>query len=406
MYKIKITALLLFLTCGAFAQTDFKNNVYRRTSKVIEKDFPKINPFKDQQLVHSKLLFSVYELQCIGAYKNSLSKYELAGAPHFSFFDSVNNYKTASGYYPLDAKKYILEKAKNNPLIILNENHDQPLHRIFAASLLKELYDEGFRYFAVEALTSDSSLNRKQKPALNDGYYTAEPQFANLLKLAAEIGYTFVAYEATDRELKRRDYYEALHIKEKTLDKDPVAKVFIYCGFEHNDESIVADSLSMMAAWLKVITGIDPLTIDQAFLTEGSNRDCEHTSYSFLQADESAVFIDKKDSSTSFVPFDKTTKCDVYVYHPRSVFKNNRPTWFATNGKQEFFLNNKDVHIVYPLLVMAYETCENANVNIPTDAIELKNANSITPLFLKKGSYKLLLRNDLKQEQFISIQVN
>ncbi|MCW3083149.1 MAG: hypothetical protein JWP12_515 [Bacteroidetes bacterium] len=404
MHKIKLMVVLLFLTGGVFSQTDFKNKVYRRTSKVIEKDFPKPNPFNEGQLLRTKLLFSVYELQCIGAYKNSLSKFDQAGSPHFSFFDSVNNYKTAMDYDPLDAKKYILEKAKNNQFVIINENHDQPMHRIFAASLLKELYDEGYHYFAVEALTSDSSLNQKQKPTFDDGYYTTEPQFANMLKLASEIGYTFVAYEATnEQELKKRDYYQALHIKEKTVDKDPTAKVFIYCGFEHNDETVAADSLSMMAAWLKLITRIDPLTVDQVFLTEGSNRDCEHTSYSFLHADKDAVFVNKKDSTTSFVPFDKTTACDVYVYHPRSVFKNNRPAWLATNGRQEFFLNKKNIHIAYPLLVMAYERNENVNLNIPTDAIELKNASAVIPLYLKEGDYKLVLRNDLKQEQVIMI---
>lgn len=403
MKNINRIILILIYATAAYSQPEFKNNVYSRTSKLIEKDFQPATVYNDSKIVHSKLLFSTYELLCIGEYNNSISKFDKMGTSHFSFIDSINHYKEISDYFALPAKYLILQQAKSTHIVIINENHNQPLHRIFAKSLLKDLYAQGYHYLAIEALISDTSLNKKNRPTLNTGYYTIEPQFSNMLKEAMDIGYTFISYDVFN---KKREYYQALNIKEKVFDKDTSAKVFIYCGFDHVSEKIEPDSSFMMAGWLKLLTKINPLTIDQVCLTEHSSKDFEKTSYSLLNARSSSVFVNKKDSTHTFIPFDAEAQCDMYVYHPKTIFKNKRPNWLTENNEShEYKIPTDSIHIKYRLLVMAYSKDEKIDVNIPTDAIELQNAKDIKPLNLKAGSYRLLLRNDLKQMQIIDAEI-
>ena len=408
LYKLMCITLLLLLQLSGmqlYAQTEFKKNVYHRTSAVIKKDFPKSGGYENKALVHEKLLFSIYELLCIGDYKGSLSRYDSIFAPGFSFLDSLNHYKDADDYFPVSAQKYILEQARSARVLIINENHDQPQHRLFTETLLSGLYEAGFHYMAVEGLESDS-LGRDRHVTLNSGYYTTEPRFANMLRQAATLGYSCVSYEAVSgAEMKKRDYYQAVHIKEKVFDRDPEAKLIVYCGFEHNDEQVRPDSSSAMAGWLKTIMGFDPLTIDQVLLTESSSHDLENTSYAILHANESAVFINKHDS-LPLLPFDRKTTCDIYVYHPRTSYKNKRPGWLLNDKSYvEFAMPAIPDQLVFPVLVIAYNSSEKPGLAIPADAFEMASRTDKKNLVLKRGDYKVVLRDSKQKEQSLMIHV-
>jgi hypothetical protein len=56
-----------------------------------------------------------------------------------------------------DAKEYIINRSKNEKVIIINEAHHNSRHRVFTTSLLQGLYDNGYRFFGLEAL-SDSAV--------------------------------------------------------------------------------------------------------------------------------------------------------------------------------------------------------------------------------------------------------
>ncbi len=45
----------------------------------------------------------------------------------------------------IDARQYILSQAKRNRVVMINEAHDKPQTRAFTASLLEDLYQQGFR---------------------------------------------------------------------------------------------------------------------------------------------------------------------------------------------------------------------------------------------------------------------
>ncbi len=45
----------------------------------------------------------------------------------------------------MPAAEYIIKRSSKERIIIINEAHHQPLHRVFTESLLEGLYQNGFR---------------------------------------------------------------------------------------------------------------------------------------------------------------------------------------------------------------------------------------------------------------------
>lgn len=398
----KVLCLVLFFTVlQSNAQIDFKQNVYKRTSDIIKQDFKFCKSEKKEDLRKCKL--TQYELFCIGAYKEALAFSDFFQSPQFSFLDSVDNYASASEYHAVSAKSFIIQQAKQSQVILFNENHHQPIHRVFVKHMLKELYEIGFRYLAVEALTNDSVINRDRKLTIAQGLYLFEPQFSNFIREAIGIGFTLVAYEANEKELQNREYYQALHIKEKVFDKDKSAKLIVYCGFDHGCEVQYNDSLNMMGAWLKKLTNINPVTFDQVTMTEHSSPEYGSTSFSFFKEKESAIFI--KDDRT-YIPFDGSEGYDYYIYHPRTMYVHDRPGWLINNDTKEYYVDIQRIKAKFPILISAYHDNEDPNSTMPADVIELLSRENVKPLLLKAGKYKLIIRGAGGGQQLLEINLN
>ncbi|MBX9449469.1 MAG: hypothetical protein KL787_07030 [Taibaiella sp.] len=68
--------------------------------------------------------------------------------PHYNKTDSL----LFDDHRLFNARDYIVHRSKDEEIIIINEAHHVPLHRIFTRSLLKDLYNNGYRYLGLEAL--------------------------------------------------------------------------------------------------------------------------------------------------------------------------------------------------------------------------------------------------------------
>ena len=170
------------------------------------------------------------------------------------YFDALNSFDIAtnariyspttadSTFYrsltPVDARDYILKRAKNEEIVIINEAHHNPKHRLFTKSLLRELYQNGFRYLGLEAL-DDTQINTRKFPNQTSGFYTNEPEFGNLIHEAIQLGFTVFGYEATEfANAKEREIAQAKNIL-AFLGTQPKGKVLIHCGFDHAYEGEV-----------------------------------------------------------------------------------------------------------------------------------------------------------------------
>ena len=145
----------IIIFCDTTINAQRENVLYKITSDSILKAFPKDSIYRDLQ-------FNVLELSFIGEYQTALQKIDLFDKAQPISKQVIDNLRTTynlNSYKPYSAFNYILNRADKERIIIINEAHTQAMHRVFTTSLLQGLYDKGFRYLALEALSEDSLLN-------------------------------------------------------------------------------------------------------------------------------------------------------------------------------------------------------------------------------------------------------
>ena len=126
----------------------------------------------------------------IGRYQTALAAYHKGVVPTPRPLPRADSLAFAA-YRPTEARAYILNRAKRERIVIINEAHHVPRHRAFTASLLPGLAAQGYRYLAVEDLLEDDSLNwaTRRYPVQATGSYVGEPSFGNLLRVAQKQGF-------------------------------------------------------------------------------------------------------------------------------------------------------------------------------------------------------------------------
>lgn len=146
----------------------------------------------------------------IGQYQHALSiPNEVEMKWGFETFD-MQDREYLDLFSPQPAVNAIVEQAKNERVIILNEAHHKPQHRVFVSRLLQKLYDQGYRHFGLEAIANcawvpkeycDSLMNERGFPYNSplSGTYVTEPQMSNLISKAIEIGFNVFPFRCLSR---------------------------------------------------------------------------------------------------------------------------------------------------------------------------------------------------------------
>lgn len=331
----------------------------------------------------------------IGAMNFSISNYYLKGletwdklgrkANHISKQDSLR----FLNYAVKNAKDYILDKSRNEQIIILNEAHHNASHRTFATSLLKGLYDNGYRYLGIEAL-DDDSINIRKFPTTKSGFYTSEPQFGNFIKTALDLGFILFKYEAQDgKNGKEREIEQAENIY-KFMQKNRNGKFFIYCGFEHAYEGKHQSWEKTMAGRLTDLTHINPFTIDQTQFSEKSVPNLSESLIRIVDKDYPAIILDK--NNIVFNGDKKDIYTDIKIINPITKYLRGRPNWMLLENRKYYKVPKSKIKF-YPSLVFAYRKGEFLKEGVPTDIIELKNQKDSRFLILDKGNYEIIVKD-------------
>lgn len=289
-----------------------------------------------------------------------------------------------------DAVDAIIKQATNEQIIIINEAHHKPRHRIFVRKLLKGLYANGYRYFGLEALSNceqvpppycDTALMQRGY-ILNSplsGTYVTEPQMGNLIEEAVSIGFELFAYEYFGQG---RDSLQAQNIS-NILKQDPDAKILILCGWYHLLEE-ESQGRKWMANYLREMTSINPFTIYQDILIE---RNCSPESpfFTSMQYDKETVFINLQGAFYNGKP--DLQLFDALVYHPRTRYIMNRPDWLVNYDNNKIY-TPQDIAVPFPCLIKAFPSTRDNN-STPIDIIEKEYPNDPTALVLPPGHYRL-----------------
>jgi hypothetical protein len=315
----------------------------------------------------------------------------------------------------VEAVKYIVERAKNTRVVIINEDHFRPQHRVFAERLILELNKIGYNYLAVEALKYDLDINKRKYPIRESGsVYIQDPSYAQLLRTSLRLGMTLFPYEdtvtsgfditkkieITDMVAKsnQRDSTQASNIY-NFIQSNPSDKLIIYCGFGHLlqipykypfDSTIIE---FRMAYLLKLLSGIDPLTINQTTMTESCCKKNDNLYIDLASVNFPSIFIDL--SGNSFIEKENSGKYDIEVFHPRTKYIYGRPHWlFSETGRKQVFLNKNQTNVSFPSLVSAYFKGENHPSAIPADVVEIDSSSNVgnIALALLPGEYVIHIR--------------
>ncbi len=334
----------------------------------------------------------------LGDYESALQYQKLSS-------DSINEvtqrqiYKVIEGFknvQHVDARRFISFIASNYRVIMINEAYNKPLHRAFTLSLLNDLYKKGFRYLAMEMLnnSADHELN---KLSPETGYYSAEPVAGELIRVALDIGFKLVSYEDTAgsrHSATERDSIQAENIY-NIIRSDSSARILVYAGYGHIAEKNDGGDYIPMGMAFKKISGIDPLTIDQTNMTEGNDFAYGRAFYDAyvqkfqLSAPSIALVNDQPLNPTN------NNLYDLAVIHPRTVYRDARPSWLSLNGRrQPLYIKPFKSNTFLVQAYYQFETFGNKPGQvIPADQTYTPGPKGNYLLYLKKGKYIAVFRD-------------
>ncbi len=311
---------------------------------------------------------------------------------------------------PVNAKKHILEKTKDQQTVFFNEYALNPQNRIFFISLLQELKDQGFNYLALDALSGkDNQLQERGYPVLNSGYLTREPVFGELIRTAIDMGFDLLSFNPSKVEVKKaqqilgkkfgaedegmaRRWAQGMNIY-RIRKKYPDAKILIYSSEPILNESGDETERSA-AAWYKALSSKDPFTIEQSSMTDKCEL-AKHPLFASRAIKEPTIFMAKVVSKK--VSF-KTGSTDLQVFHPAYSTIYNRPNWMTQTRTPYLF--NPDKHgMAYPCMVLAYKPDEDPDFAVPIDVVEFKDNGEKTALMLPKGDWVLVMTDYTKHKK-------
>lgn len=245
-------------------------NRYKTSNKYLKalreiSEFPTYDKQEDWAKLQMELTFSSF-LGENEFYEKYLKKLE----GNLKLNDSISQMIKDDSVTDSQALNSIVEEAKNHQIVMINENHFFPNHRILVYELLPKLKALGYNYLALEALGNkeDSLLNAKNGyPILSSGFYTSEQNYGNLIRYAKDLGFQFVSYDCSDCAIDR-EVFQAETIFNKTFKNNPDTKVVVLAGIDHILEKPTKTGKKWMATIFKEKYGRDPLTISQTHLNK------------------------------------------------------------------------------------------------------------------------------------------
>ena len=314
------------------------------------------------------------------------------------------------GYTAKPAIEVIARLAHGRRAVFLNEAHNLPETRSLTVPLLARLRQDGFNTLAVETLYStDTKLAERGYVTAKSGFYTREPVYAQMVRTALKLGFKVVAYEADEAQMgeaRERDQARKLN----RLLSDQEVRLVVNAGYGHIQESGAYLGGKSMAQYLRILSNVDPLTVEQTMLIAHPEAAMDHPDYTAIRHapgivfDQPLVFVDKAGA-----PWSLRKGYEVSVFFPPPRLRLGRPTWLTLGGlrKPYFVSGDSDCQQHFPCLAQARyagdgEDAIDADLMLLDPLLEGTQTSTrvnLTPaqrdgyLYLRPGSYQLRTRD-------------
>lgn len=199
----------------------------------------------------------------------------------------------------------------------------------------------------------------------------------------------------------QRERGQAENLYNRTLGKDPSAKVLVHAGYGHIDKKGGHPSFpwTPMAKYFKDLSKTDPLTIDQVTFRARGKRQCEDKGYRSLVShfNRNSPFI-VRSKSTGTLWSSAPESYDIQVILP--PFPNKRrPDWLMTMMERKEVVVQTSFCTKFPCLIQVIKQIEFAAAFVPFDQLHLSTKELQARLFLKPGDYviKYVSENEAKE---------
>ena len=216
----------------------------------------------------------------------------------------------------LDARTAILKESKDQDVVMFNSAHHTHTAYSFISKLLPDLKSRGFSHVAIEGFSDDKITEDGHLKISGSGYYN-EPQFMKMIRSAIDLEFSVHGYggSCTSKgEDCSRERLQAVSLVDIHSQMDE-GKLLVIAGYDHINEREDHPYWGMaMAAEFKSITGIDPLTIEQAEMQRQSATEFDNPYRKAIGQLQKPVVLKKSDNTFWIEPGGDLF--DLQVFHP------------------------------------------------------------------------------------------
>ena len=266
----------------------------------------------------------------------------------------------------------VIAAAREAQIVIINEAHDQPLHRWTIQQIGAALSGQ-FEVFAAETFNYVRLMGDREPGAL--GVYDQEPIFARQIAALDADGYRFAAYEirahqrdpeAQTREARiaEREEAQANNLIAAVLEGDPDARILVHVGYSHVLEAPQPRGEGLpphvwFAARLKEKTGIDPLTVSQTHCAPATVEEAAVDARTAdLEEARAAASAAAELRPGDIVLADGSQAApaggvDLFLAHAPMTFTDQRPDWRRAAGDVELIVPDALLPTDQPVIIEA-----------------------------------------------------
>ncbi len=199
------------------------------------------------------------------------------------------------------------------------------------------------------------------------------------------------------QQIEVREDAEANNFIAHILDGDPKARVFVYCGYDHVLKAQVYGNQLWFAGRLKAKSGIDPLSVGQAWTVPPPVGLPEETTLAaILDHFRPKIPIILRDAAGQPVCLSIAKPAlDFEVLHPRLSEVDGRPSWLAAApGRQAAPFKLEEIPAANALL-QAVPQAEAANpAVIPADQYPAPLNAQEAMFYLRPGNYDIRIEDE------------
>lgn len=222
-----------------------------------------------------------------------------------------------------------LKKCKEYDIVLFNEAHHKPLHRLFLKKKLKKLYKIGFRYFFIEALY-DKEINERKYPIIKS-LSIKEPSFGLLIREAINLGFKIYGYETRGTRGDNREIEMFKNISSKL--QKLKGKSILLGGYSHIANPIPEVDVITLGQLLN--KEFKTLSIDQTTYTEEYDPKMETKRYKDIA---------KKIKKPIILDIKSGLYYNYTVIHPRTFFTDNHIANWYFNKRKHFYFETKNIN--------------------------------------------------------------